>query len=131
MAGSSALRHRPSQDVDRPRVLLRPGTGAIKVNDWTFGFFPPKHWTWTQIRPLLEVRAHRNERCRSTSSRRLKAAAFVGHWPARCLGISRALVELTSNCARRRKSEGMLTRDLRAKERKKFTGMVESARASR
>ena len=66
------------------------------------------------------ARAHRNRRDSSTCSRRSAAAASPAR-PARIrLGIARALCAFNAELRPRLKKDGLLTRDARAKERKKY-----------
>jgi small subunit ribosomal protein S9 len=99
------------------RVFLRPGSGAISINRRTFeGFFPTESLR-TQIRRPLVL---------TENAQKLDILATVagggvsGQAGAVRLGISRALVEYNLELRKKLKEEGLLTRDARAKERKKY-----------
>ncbi len=99
------------------RVFLRPGTGTITVNRRTFDSFFPTEALRTQIRQPLKV---------TETADRFDVLATVagggvsGQAGAVRLGIARALVEYNMELRKRLKNEGLLTRDARAKERKKY-----------
>ena len=99
------------------RVFLRPGTGAISINHRAFEAFFPTEALRTQIRqPLL---AHRN-RDKFDVLATVAGGGVSGQAGAVRLGIARALVEYNLELRKRLKDEGLLTRDARAKERKKY-----------
>lgn len=99
------------------RVFLRPGTGAIKVNDRTFeGFFPTEALRMQIRRPLVLTETTEKFDILAT----VEGGGVSGQAGAVRLGISRALVEFNLELRKALKSEGMLTRDSRAKERKKY-----------
>jgi small subunit ribosomal protein S9 len=99
------------------RVFLRPGTGAITINYRTFeGFFPTEALR-TQIRRPL-VLTENTEKFDILAT--VEGGGVSGQAGAVRLGISRALVEYNAELRKALKEEGMLTRDARAKERKKY-----------
>jgi small subunit ribosomal protein S9 len=99
------------------RVFLRPGTGAITINYRTFeGFFPTEALR-TQIRRPL-VLTENTEKFDILAT--VEGGGVSGQAGAVRLGISRALVEYNVELRKALKEEGMLTRDARAKERKKY-----------
>ena len=99
------------------RVFLRPGSGAIKVNQRTFeGFFPTEALR-TQIRqPLVLTETADKFDILAT----VAGGGVSGQAGAVRLGIARALVEYNLELRKALKNEGLLTRDARAKERKKY-----------
>jgi small subunit ribosomal protein S9 len=99
------------------RVFLRPGTGTITVNRRQFDAFFPTEVLRTQVRQplLLTETADKFDILASVSG-----GGVAGQAGAIRLGISRALVEYNAELRRRLKQEGLLTRDARAKERKKY-----------
>jgi small subunit ribosomal protein S9 len=98
-------------------VFLRPGTGAITINYRTFeGFFPTEALR-TQIRRPL-VLTENTEKFDILAT--VEGGGVSGQAGAVRLGISRALVEYNVELRKALKDEGMLTRDARAKERKKY-----------
>ena len=99
------------------RVFLRPGTGAITINYRTFeGFFPTEALR-TQIRRPL-VLTENTDKFDILAT--VEGGGVSGQAGAVRLGISRALVEYNVELRKALKEEGMLTRDARAKERKKY-----------
>jgi len=99
------------------RVFLRPGTGAISVNYRTFDAFFPTEALRTEIRqPLMLTETADKFDILATVS----GGGVSGQAGAVRLGIARALVEYNLELRKRLKDEGLLTRDARAKERKKY-----------
>ena len=99
------------------RVFLRPGTGAISINTREFEAFFPTEALRTQIRrPLVLTETADKFDILAT----VEGGGVSGQAGAMRLGISRALVEYNLELRKRLKDEGMLTRDARAKERKKY-----------
>ena len=99
------------------RVFLRPGTGAISVNQRAFEAFFPTEALRTQIRrPLVITESTEKFDILAT----VAGGGVSGQAGAVRLGISRALVEYNLELRKALKEEGMLTRDARAKERKKY-----------
>ena len=99
------------------RVFLRPGTGAISVNRRAFDAFFPTEALRTQIRqPLLLTETADTLDILAT----VAGGGVSGQAGAMRLGIARALVEYNLELRKRLKDEGLLTRDARAKERKKY-----------
>ena len=99
------------------RVFLRPGTGAISVNHRTFDAFFPTEALRTQIRRPLVLTAMTDK---FDVLATVEGGGVSGQAGAVRLGISRALVEFNAELRKALKDEGMLTRDARAKERKKY-----------
>jgi small subunit ribosomal protein S9 len=99
------------------RVFLRPGTGAISINQRAFNAFFPTEALRTQIRtPLVLTETADKFDILAT----VAGGGVSGQAGAVRLGISRALVEYNLELRKKLKEEGMLTRDARAKERKKY-----------
>jgi small subunit ribosomal protein S9 len=99
------------------RVFLRPGNGAISVNTRAFDAFFPTEALRVQIRrPLLLTETADKFDILAT----VAGGGVSGQAGAIRLGISRALVEYNLELRKKLKEEGMLTRDARAKERKKY-----------
>ncbi len=99
------------------RVFLRPGTGAITINSRQFESFFPTEVLRTQVRqPLLLTETADKFDIYAT----VAGGGVAGQAGAMRLGISRALVEYNAELRKRLKKEGLLTRDARAKERKKY-----------
>src|SRR5882672_9110683 len=85
------------------RVFLRPGTGAVTVNRRTFEAF-----FLTETADKFDILAT------------VAGGGVSGQAGAVRLGIARALVEYNAELRKSLKIEGLLTRDARAKERKKY-----------
>ena len=99
------------------RVFLRPGTGAITINHREFNAFFPTEALRTQIRqPLLLTEMADKFDILAT----VRGGGVSGQAGAVRLGIARALVEYNAELRKALKTEGLLTRDARAKERKKY-----------
>jgi small subunit ribosomal protein S9 len=99
------------------RVFMRPGSGAIRVNHRPFEHFFPTEALRTQIRqPLLITETADKFDILAT----VAGGGVSGQAGAVRLGIARALVEYNLELRRQLKTQGLLTRDARAKERKKY-----------
>jgi small subunit ribosomal protein S9 len=99
------------------RVFLRPGTGAISVNHKTFDAFFTTEAIRTVIRqPLVLTETADKFDILAT----VAGGGVSGQAGAVRLGISRALVAYNLELRKKLKEEGLLTRDARAKERKKY-----------
>jgi small subunit ribosomal protein S9 len=99
------------------RVFLRPGAGIITVNGRPFETFFPTEAMRTQIRQPLVV-SELAERFDVTAT--TAGGGVTGQAGAIRLGIARALIRTDADLRRRLKKAGFLTRDARAKERKKY-----------
>ena len=99
------------------RVFLRPGTGAISINRRAFDAFFPTEALRMQIRTPL-VLTETTEKFDILAT--VAGGGVSGQAGAVRLGIARALVTYNLELRKRLKDEGMLTRDARAKERKKY-----------
>jgi small subunit ribosomal protein S9 len=99
------------------RVFLRPGTGAIRINDRTFDAYFPSEAQRTEIRqPLLLTETADKFDILAT----VAGGGVSGQAGAMRLGIARALVEYNLELRKPLKKDGLLTRDARIKERKKY-----------
>ncbi|HEX7140051.1 MAG TPA: 30S ribosomal protein S9 [Vicinamibacterales bacterium] len=99
------------------RVFLRPGSGAVSVNHTAFDAFFPTEALRTQIRqPLVLTETSDKFDVLAT----VAGGGVSGQAGAIRLGIARALVEYNGELRKQLKTEGLLTRDARAKERKKY-----------
>ncbi len=99
------------------RVFLRPGTGEIAVNSRSFESFFPTEVRRTQVRtPLLLTETADKFDVLAT----VAGGGVSGQAGAVRLGIARALIEYNAELRKRLKKEGLLTRDARIKERKKY-----------
>ena len=99
------------------RVFLRPGNGTLTINRRTFEAFFPTEALRTQIKtPLVLTETADKFDILAT----VAGGGVSGQAGAVRLGIARALVEYNLELRKKLKDEGMLTRDARAKERKKY-----------
>jgi small subunit ribosomal protein S9 len=99
------------------RVFLRPGTGNLTINTRTFEAFFPTEALRTQIKtPLVLTETADKFDILAT----VAGGGVSGQAGAVRLGIARALVLYNGELRKPLKSEGLLTRDARAKERKKY-----------
>jgi len=99
------------------RVFLRPGTGAIKINYREFTEYFPIETLRIQVKtPLLLTETAEQFDVLATVS----GGGVSGQAGAIRLGIARALCEFNIELRSRLKKDGLLTRDARAKERKKY-----------
>jgi small subunit ribosomal protein S9 len=99
------------------RVFLRPGNGTLTINRRTFEAFFPTEALRTQIKtPLVLTETADKFDVLAT----VAGGGVSGQAGAVRLGIARALVEYNLELRKALKTEGLLTRDARAKERKKY-----------
>jgi len=99
------------------RVYLRPGSGTITVNRRTFNDHFPTEALRTSIKQPLVVT--------ETSDKfdvlvTVDGGGVAGQAGAVRLGIARALLVFNAELRKALKKDGLLTRDARAKERKKY-----------
>ena len=99
------------------RVFLRPGTGAISVNHRAFEAFFPTEALRNQIKQPLAL-TETGDKFDILAT--VAGGGVSGQAGAVRLGIARALVEYNAELRKQLKTEGLLTRDARAKERKKY-----------
>jgi small subunit ribosomal protein S9 len=99
------------------RVFLRPGNGTLTINRRTFEEFFPTAALRTQITtPMVLTETADKFDVLAT----VAGGGVSGQAGAVRLGIARALVSYNLELRKTLKNEGLLTRDARAKERKKY-----------
>jgi small subunit ribosomal protein S9 len=99
------------------RVFLRPGAGEVKVNGRTLDHYFPNNVLKMIIKqPLLLTETAEKFDITVT----VLGGGSAGQAGAIRHGISRALLEFNAELRDRLKSAGLLTRDPRKKERKKY-----------
>jgi small subunit ribosomal protein S9 len=98
------------------RVMLKPGTGAYTINGRTLDEFFPRATLQRTIRQPLEAVGFED---RMDVVARMHGGGVSAQAGALRHGISRALLEADPNLRSELKRRGFLTRDARAKERKK------------
>jgi small subunit ribosomal protein S9 len=98
------------------RVMLRPGTGTYLINGRTLEEHFPRQTLQRTIRQPLETVGYED---RMDVVARLHGGGISAQAGALRHGVSRALLEADPNLRGELKRRGFLTRDSRAKERKK------------
>ena len=98
------------------RVILRPGSGSYKINGRSLDAYFPRETLQRNIRQPLETVGYEE---RMDVVARLHGGGVSAQAGALRHGISRALLEADPNLRGELKRRGFLTRDSRAKERKK------------
>ncbi|HEV3471374.1 MAG TPA: 30S ribosomal protein S9 [Pyrinomonadaceae bacterium] len=99
------------------RVYLRPGTGEIRVNRKTFDEYFPNQALRMIIRQPLTL-TNTGEKFDITVN--VAGGGPAGQAGAVRHGITRALMEFNADLRPALKDAGLVTRDPRAKERKKY-----------
>jgi small subunit ribosomal protein S9 len=99
------------------RVFLRPGTGAVHVNGRSLDdYFPNEVLKMVIKQPLLLTETAEKFDIVAT----VEGGGSAGQAGAIRHGISRALMQYNAELRDRLKSAGLVTRDPRKKERKKY-----------
>jgi len=99
------------------RVFLRPGTGEWKVNGKAFDeYFVTEQQRVAAKRTLVLVELAGSFDVVTT----VKSGGVSSQADAVKLGVARALIEFNPELRKALKAEGLLTRDARMKERKKY-----------
>ena len=99
------------------RVYMRPGTGTVQVNGRTLDdYFPNEVLKMVIKQPLLLTETAEKFDIVAT----VEGGGSAGQAGAIRHGISRALLDYNIELRDRLKSAGLLTRDPRKKERKKY-----------
>ena len=99
------------------RVYLRPGSGEFKVNGRPFEqYFVTESQRSSARQPLLSTETATAFNILA----RVSGGGVAGQADAVKLGIARALMEFNIELRKKLKAEGMISRDPRAKERKKY-----------
>ncbi|MBP1594964.1 MAG: ribosomal protein [Acidobacteria bacterium] len=99
------------------RVYMMPGAGEIKVNKRDLADYFPNETQRTVIRSPLVVTDSMGKFDLKVT---VDGGGISGQAGAIRLGIAKALLEFSSDLRPRLKKAGMLTRDSRIKERKKY-----------
>jgi small subunit ribosomal protein S9 len=99
------------------RVFLRPGNGDFKVNGKPFEqYFVTESQRSAAKQPLLLTETAGSFNVIA----RVDGGGVAGQADAVKLGVARALMEFNIELRKKLKAEGMVSRDSRAKERKKY-----------
>jgi len=99
------------------RVWLVPGKGSIKINKRTLDNYFGRESLSTVVEKPLEVVNKKNE---LDVFAKVEGGGFTGQAGAIQHGIARALLQYDPTLRLILKKEGLLTRDARMKERKKY-----------
>jgi small subunit ribosomal protein S9 len=99
------------------RVFLRPGSGAITINHREFGDYFPTEALRVQVKQPLALTETADKFDVLIT---VAGGGINGQAGAIRLGIARALCDFNTELRPRLKKDGLLTRDARAKERKKY-----------
>jgi small subunit ribosomal protein S9 len=99
------------------RVFLRPGSGNFKVNDKAFDvYFVTEQQRVSAKRPLVLTETGNSFDVITT----VAGGGVSAQADAVKMGIARALLQFNAELRKTLKGDGLLTRDARAKERKKY-----------
>ncbi len=99
------------------RVRITPGSGEIRINDRTLeDYFPTRVHRMIAQSPLRSTGRDKEYDVLAT----IEGGGVNGQAGALRLGIARALIELDPELRPQLKAEGLLTRDAREKERRKY-----------
>jgi small subunit ribosomal protein S9 len=99
------------------RVFLRPGSGNFQVNGKGHDvYFVTEQQRVSAIRPLILTELKGTFDVVTT----VRGGGVSAQADAVKMGISRALLEFNAELRKQLKSEGLLSRDARQKERKKY-----------
>jgi small subunit ribosomal protein S9 len=98
-------------------VRVKPGTGNVTINGKALQEYFPVERAVLEVRRPLEVTELAG---RVDVRARVKGGGITGQAGAVSLGLSRALTSYDEELRKALKSEGLLRRDPRSKERKKY-----------
>jgi small subunit ribosomal protein S9 len=99
------------------RVRLTPGSGEIQINGRSLDdYFPTRVHRMVAQSPLRTIGRDKDYDVLAT----IEGGGVNGQAGALRLGIARALIELDPELRPQLKAEGLLTRDAREKERRKY-----------
>jgi small subunit ribosomal protein S9 len=99
------------------RVRIATGSGKVSVNGRAFeAYFPTDSLRTMALRPLAATEASTKFDVRVS----VNGGGPIGQAGAVSLGIARALLEADANVKGTLRAEGLLTRDPRMRERKKY-----------
>lgn len=99
------------------RVILTPGTGKFSVNNRSLEVYFPLATLQTEIAKPLSVTGTAGKYDIQVN---VEGGGWTGQAGAVCLGISRALVNISEDHRSPLRTAGLLTRDPRMVERKKY-----------
>jgi small subunit ribosomal protein S9 len=108
------------------RVILRPGDGKMTINGREFNDYIPSALARLDVSQPLVLTNNENTFDISVN---VNGGGLIGQAGAIRLGITRALLELNPEYRKILKPAGLITRDPRVKERKKY-GLKKARKAS-
>jgi small subunit ribosomal protein S9 len=108
------------------RVILRPGDGKITINGREFADYIPSALARLDVSQPLVLTANENTFDIAVN---VNGGGLIGQAGAIRLGITRALMEVNPEYRKILKPAGLVTRDPRVKERKKY-GLKKARKAS-
>ena len=107
------------------RVILKPGTGKFTINGRTFENYIPSAATRLDVSQPLDLTDNQKTFDISVN---VYGGGITGQAGAIRHGITRALLEVNADYRATLKAKGLITRDSRVKERKKY-GLKKARRA--
>ncbi len=117
MAGKSFIWGLGRRKTSVARVRIAPGSGQMLINDRKLEeFFPVERLQKNVVTPLDLAEA----KARFDVFINVDGGGITGQVGACMLGISRALIKAEPNCEATLRKHGLLTRDSRMVERKKY-----------
>jgi small subunit ribosomal protein S9 len=126
MAKSVMYRGTGRRKTSVARVILRPGNGVITVNGHEFNDYIPSALARLDVSQPLVLTGNENTFDISVN---VNGGGLIGQAGAIRLGITRALLEVNPEYRKILKPAGLITRDPRVKERKKY-GLKKARKAS-
>ncbi len=99
------------------KVWIEPGGGEVKVNGGTMSEYFKRRTLEVMISQPLELTGNKDK---VNIKARVLGGGIAGQAGALRLGIARALVKMDENCRQALRPNGLLTRDPRMVERKKY-----------
>ena len=125
MAGKSEFKGLGRRKSSIAKVKLIPGTGKILINNKSpEKYFPNELVIQDMMLPLVVTESTKLYDVYVS----VHSGGFTGQAGAIRLGIARALIEINNEFKKVLKEHGLVTRDSRVKERKKF-GLYGARRA--
>jgi small subunit ribosomal protein S9 len=99
------------------RVQLKPGTGQITINDRPLETYFPREIHRVQVLHPFQITSTTGK---FNTAVNVQGGGEMGQAGAVRHGIAKALLQINSALRESLKKEGLLTRDSRVKERKKY-----------
>ncbi|MEX2194482.1 MAG: 30S ribosomal protein S9 [Thermoleophilaceae bacterium] len=116
LAADARYRATGKRKTSVARVILKPGDGTYSINDKPLDVYFPRETLQVSIRGPLDAAGYST---RMDVVAKIHGGGVAAQAGALRHGVARALVEADPNLRGEMKRRGFLTRDARAKERKK------------